>query len=158
MSHKLSAALGTIPAGGTLDLAIQKLSAGLPRDAGLRLADLLRRVVVGRPPSAALCAESGSVRPSVYAACEGAFVRSCELDLVYVDAHGATSQRRIQPHGLLIQAPLWYLLAWDPSRQGGRMFRLDRIQTARALESRAFEPLDPRALFAEIGRFGLELC
>lgn len=157
LSHKLSAALGAIPAGGTLDLAILKLSAGLPRNAGLRLAGLLRRVVVGRPPSTALCAESGAVRPSVYAACEEAFVQSCELDLVYVDGHGATSRRRIQPHGLLVQAPLWYLLAWDPAKQAGRMFRLDRIRSARSLGSRGFEPLDPRKLFAEIGRFGLEL-
>lgn len=156
LAHRLSSALGTLPAGGTLDFAVPKLTAGLPKDSGRRLESLLRRVVVGKPPSEALRAESGSVVPTVYAACEEAFVHACGLELSYVDRVGNPSQRTVQPHGLMVQAPLWYLLAWDEAKAEGRMFRLDRIRSARVLKGLTFQARDPRDLFQEIGHYGLE--
>jgi predicted DNA-binding transcriptional regulator YafY len=156
LAHRLSAALGTIPATGTLDLAARKLAAGLPRDAGLRLQALLSRVVVGKPPSEGLVLDSGSVLPSVYATCEEAFIQSWELELDYLDVRGRASHRLVEPHGLLVQAPLWYLLAWDPAKRDRRMFRLDRIRAAKAVRSHSFQPQDPRILFEEISRYGIE--
>lgn len=156
LSHRLSALLGTVPAGGSLDLAIPKLAAGLPRDAGRRLEALLGRVVVGNPIQGPRLAQAGNVIPSVYAACEEAFIHSCELELDYVDRNGSPSLRRVQPHGLLVETPLWYLLAWDMAKRDRRMFRLDRIKSARVHGNLSFQPRDPRTLFEEISRHGLE--
>lgn len=158
LAHRLSSALGALPSGGSLDQSLAKLAEGLPGDQRTRLKALLRRVVVGRPPSQALREACGTVVPSVYVTCEEAFVHACELELEYTDVTGAHSHRIVHPHGLLIQAPLWYLLAWDPAKAARRMFRLDRIQTAHLRRSMDFTPLDPRQLFEEIGRYGIELC
>lgn len=157
LAHRLSSALGALPAGAALDQSLAKFVAGLPRDQQAVLQALLQRVVVGRPPSASLREASALVVPSIYAACEEAFVHACELQIDYVDAAGAASRRRVQPHGLLVQAPLWYLLAWDPAKADRRMFRLDRIRAARIHRSRGFAPLDPRTLFLELARYGIEL-
>ncbi len=50
------------------------------------------------------------------------------------------SVRRIEPHGLLVKAPVWYVLARDVEKQAPRMFRMDRVSRPRLLESRRFLP------------------
>lgn len=36
-------------------------------------------------------------------------------------------RRSVHPRGLLYQGSRWYLVAWDPSRGGERLFRVDRM-------------------------------
>jgi predicted DNA-binding transcriptional regulator YafY len=31
----------------------------------------------------------------------------------YTDRQGRPTRRRVEPHGLLVRAPLWYIVAWD---------------------------------------------
>lgn len=45
----------------------------------------------------------------------------------YADAQGRASRREVDPLGLVHTAERWYLVAWDPSREGWRSFRVDRI-------------------------------
>ncbi len=48
---------------------------------------------------------------------------------IHYTAHGGeTTDRRIEPFGLVRVGALWYLVAWDPSKRGWRTFRLDRIE------------------------------
>lgn len=47
--------------------------------------------------------------------------------LRYVSASGATTDRDVDPHGLVMHGGRWYLAAWDHLRQDRRTFRLDRI-------------------------------
>lgn len=61
------------------------------------------------------------------------------------------------PHGLMVQAPLWYLLAFDDLRKAARLFRLDRIESATVDPVLKLEPQDPRALFKVIEQFGIEI-
>jgi predicted DNA-binding transcriptional regulator YafY len=43
-------------------------------------------------------------------------------------AHGGeTTDRRVEPFRLVRVGDLWYLVAWDPSKEEWRSFRLDRI-------------------------------
>ena len=70
---------------------------------------------------------------------EAAFAARRSLAFGYVDRRGVVSQRHVEPHGLLIQPPVWYLLAHDLDREAPRMFRLDRVQRP-ALGSCAFRP------------------
>jgi predicted DNA-binding transcriptional regulator YafY len=53
--------------------------------------------------------------------------------------------RRIEPHGLLVVTPLWYLLARDLETGQPRMFRMDRITRPRLLTEIAFTP-DPQVV------------
>ena len=45
----------------------------------------------------------------------------------YLDGKGNTSQRTVEPQGLVHTGYRWYLVAWDPARGDWRTFRIDRM-------------------------------
>ena len=53
----------------------------------------------------------------------------------YVDLHGNTTQRRLEPYQLVTTGRRWYLLCFDRDRQDWRTLRLDRMADVRALGS-----------------------
>lgn len=84
--------------------------------------------------------EPAGVRRAVHAA----FVRHRQLSISYADGKGQRTHRLVEPHALLLAFPFWYILAWDPERQGIRTFRMDRIGSARVQEaSFPLRPLSP---------------
>ena len=46
---------------------------------------------------------------------------------VYSDHGGASSERTVEPHRLVLMGRRWYLLAYDRTRSDWRTFRVDRI-------------------------------
>jgi predicted DNA-binding transcriptional regulator YafY len=69
-------------------------------------------------------------RRQVLAVAEQALLQRAVLQIVYVDQHGVSSQRVVEPLGLLGASHTWYLIGWCRLRSGIREFRLDRIRTA----------------------------
>jgi len=57
----------------------------------------------------------------------------------YKENEDRFSHREIEPYALMNGREGWYVVSYDPSREGVRHFRLDRIKSAEALEAR-FEP------------------
>ena len=49
------------------------------------------------------------------------------LTFDYSTRHGTTSRRRVEPHGVVAVAGLWYLVAYDTDRDDWRLYRLDRL-------------------------------
>ena len=47
----------------------------------------------------------------------------------YRDARGKQTTRSVEPHGLLVRTPAWYIIAWDPRPDAARLFRADRISS-----------------------------
>jgi predicted DNA-binding transcriptional regulator YafY len=60
------------------------------------------------------------------------------VTFTYVDAHGAQSRRRGEPHRHVHLGSRWYLLCWDLGRDDWRVFRTDRV-TDLAATGRRFE-------------------
>ena len=143
--------------GDSLRTAFSKAMATLPDQRRRRYESVLNRIVVGVPPNPDLVLRSADLNHEVYTEVERAVLGSFRLRFDYVDGTGRSSSRDVEPHGMLVQAPLWYLLAYDLGRQGARMFRLDRISKAAADETLRFEPRDPRELFREIAEYDMEL-
>jgi predicted DNA-binding transcriptional regulator YafY len=50
-----------------------------------------------------------------------------ELRFAYRDFKGAPTDRVVEPHRIVHTGSRWYLVAWDPSRDDWRTFRIDRI-------------------------------
>jgi predicted DNA-binding transcriptional regulator YafY len=90
------------------------------------------------------------VRPAIFAATEHAFVECLALRIEYVNARGEHTRRVVEPHGLLLNATTWSVVAFDHQEEAGRTFRLDRMRTAEVTATR-FLPVDARRLF-EAGR------
>ena len=57
----------------------------------------------------------------------------------YKENEDEFSKRTIEPYGLMNGSEGWYVHAYDPSRDGGRSFRLDRIKSA-DVQNEEFEP------------------
>ena len=157
LSYRLAAVLGTLGAGLTLATAVDKVLGSVPSERRDAIRAVIERIVVGRPahPDTAACA--GPLDSAIYRTCEQAFIRGRALDLDYVDRKGAPTRRVVEPHGVMVAPPLWYLLAHDRLRGEPRMFRVDRIQTAAERRDDAFEPRDPRRMFLEIETYAMEL-
>lgn len=127
----LHAAAGTqVTGAGTAAMrALSKLERVLPPRLRKNLRTL-RGVVLevgGRPRSLSL----GNVSTLAAACAERLVTR-----LTYVARDGAKTDRRVEPFRLVRVGTLWYLVAWDPSKDAWRTFRLDRIASVESTSER----------------------
>jgi predicted DNA-binding transcriptional regulator YafY len=67
-------------------------------------------------------------------AIEQAVSRRVVISLRYEDRTGAMTERAVEAHGLFSSHSGWYLIGWCRMRDGGRVFRLDRIRDATVLD------------------------
>jgi predicted DNA-binding transcriptional regulator YafY len=121
--------------------AARKVLAGLPsdvRDAEERLAARLLQVGPASKPSA----DGGAILAAV--------AHRRLLQIRYVDARGAATERYVEPLSLLRGPAGWYLMAWCRLRRAVRGFLLDRVSDVTVSdETAAARDLD---LDAEIDR------
>lgn len=115
---------------------------------------LRRRILVGGAASARTSAQAGRVRSQDLRTIRDAFIERRILDVTYLDTAGRRTARRIEAHYLLLNPPVWYVLAWDHLRQAVRAFRFDRILAAQGLDRRF--SLRPAAPFLEAVEAGVE--
>lgn len=125
----------------------RKLAASFSPALRDRIDGLAQRIRVGGAASPAVL--QGFSRPeekSAEALCR-AFLEMRLLGFDYTDTEGSESRRRVEPHHLMLNYPVWYLVAWDAGRDAVRSFRLDRMRRAHV------EPEDfrarPAAVFAD---------
>ena len=148
LAARLSETLSPMPWTGAARSALDRVLASLPEERRRRLRRFLRRVIVAQPATERV--RSGLGRPSgdLIPILEQAFAADRCISFTYVDRHARRSRRRAEPHGLLVEAPAWYLLARDLGNGEARTFRMDRIRGAH-LEQDRFKP-DIDALYREV--------
>lgn len=128
-----------LPFAGDAERAVAKLEKALPSDRIRDLRRLLQRVLVGAPSRAGVQEPPGPIDENLLMRFEHAFTAHLCLEFDYVDRRATQSRRCVEPQALLVRAPIWYVIAWDPSRDGLRLFRMDRIRGPRVMDSRPFE-------------------
>ncbi|WP_223785645.1 YafY family protein [Myxococcus sp. AS-1-15] len=136
----LSSTGSALPWGDAARSGLDKLFASVPKERARGMRELCRRVVVGKPATERVLAELGTPPRELLAVFEQAFREQVCLSFDYVDRHGKKSRRCVEPHGLLVEAPVWYVLARDVEKSAARMFRMDRIQRPRRVPGRHFTP------------------
>ena len=120
-------AAGNLPFAGLADAGLAKIERALPPD---RLRDLRRFLDclhVGQLAPEQDLSDLGQMDGALLPAFETAFLQQLPLRFLYRDARGVETSRQAEPQAMLILPPLWYLVAWDPARDGFRHFRMDRI-------------------------------
>jgi predicted DNA-binding transcriptional regulator YafY len=70
-------------------------------------------------------------RPRVQRTVEEAVRRQVVVNLDYEDRNGARTRRSVEPVGFYGGGEAWFLIGWCRLRRDGRIFRLDRIASAR---------------------------
>lgn len=128
----------SLPFADLADAGLAKIERSLPRPQVQDLRALLAALHIGPLSPRQDLSDLGPLHPGLLPAFETAFLQRRSLQFSYRDRHGAQSDRRVEPQALLILPPLWYLVAWDPARQGFRHFRMDRISAPRLAEGPPF--------------------
>jgi predicted DNA-binding transcriptional regulator YafY len=140
LGARLSQATSDLPWGDAANSAMSKLLGTLPAAKAKALRALCRRVIVGRPASAKVRAGAGVTPKELLGLFEEAFSTGVGLGFHYTDREGKMTIRRVEPHGLLAEPPVWYVLARDIDKAEPRMFRMDRIARPRVLSDVVFRP------------------
>lgn len=117
----------SLPFADLADAGLAKIERSLPADRVRDLRRLLSCLHIGQLSPQRELTDLGPMDPDLLAAFESAFLQTLSLRFHYRDAEGRETLRQVEPQALLILPPLWYLVAWDPSRADFRHFRMDRI-------------------------------
>jgi len=148
LSLALTDRLGLPMFGSGLTRARKKVVDAFPSSEKRLLTPLRERVLVGPPASARVAGSYGSPDVTAVRRLQTAFVRERLITATYVREDGQRSDRRIEPHAILLSWPAWYLLGFDHLRAEVRTFRLDRFVSVRE-EAESFSP-SPHAMIVEI--------
>jgi predicted DNA-binding transcriptional regulator YafY len=140
LAATLSREASDLPWGDAARSALAKLLGSLPKGKAKDLRALCRRVIIGPPASANVRDGAGRPPLELLGRFEEAFSRGMGLGFHYVDREGNATVRRVEPHGLLVETPVWYVLARDIDKGEPRMFRMDRISRSRLLAEVRFRP------------------
>ena len=132
-------AAGSLPFAGLADAGLARIERALPRDKLRDLRRILHCLYVGRLSPQVDISDLGTADPALLPAFEAAFLGRQRLRFQYRDAKGQVTCRNVEPQAMLILPPLWYLVAWDPVREGFRHFRMDRICRPDVAEGAPFQ-------------------
>jgi predicted DNA-binding transcriptional regulator YafY len=125
LSVAIAQASRTVPFAAEAEAALSKIEQALPPVRADELRACRERILIGAPSSGAPSAVP--VDPALVGAFEAAFSATRLLAFRYRARGGGTTRRLVEPHGLLVRPPLWYVIAWDRDRRAARLFRADRI-------------------------------
>lgn len=117
-----------------LDPIRRKLRASFSPALKDRIDGLRARILVGRAASAAVLGGFAPPSEPVVEALFRAFLEQRLMRFHYRDVRGMDSARLVEPHLLLLNYPVWYLISWDRDRDAVRSFRADRIEAAEVLD------------------------
>ncbi len=128
----------SLPFSGLADAGLAKIERALPPDKVHDLRRFLDCLFVGKLPLHQDLSDMRSMDPMLLPAFERAFLQRLHLRFFYREAKGVETCRLVEPQVILILPPLWYLVAWDSSRQDFRHFRMDRISRPECIEGEMF--------------------
>ena len=120
--------------------ARKKIVDAFPAIERKRIAPLRERVFIGRPASANVAGSYAMPDAGVMRRLQVAFVRESTVRADYLKETGELSNRRVEPHAMLINWPAWYLLGFDHLRGEPRTFRFDRFRAVEIEEHNTFKP------------------
>src|SRR5262245_17645671 len=138
-----------LPFGLRAQEAVAKIERVLPSTGVRELRRMLQRVLIGEPAPVATLTTIGRVDPDLLHVFERCFSGGRLLRFAYADRQGRRTRRRVEPHALLVRAPIWYIVGWDSLRDAPRTFRMDRIRSP-VVDDATFVPR-PLAVFDDLG-------
>lgn len=92
--------------------------------------------VLGVDPDEAVGVELGAAPPEVLAAVQRASAEGRQVEIEYYSfGRDAWTRRVVDPHQVYSAAGQWYVAAWCHSATADRIFRVDRMRSARVLDT-----------------------
>lgn len=136
VSAEIARATKTVPFAAGAEHALAKIEQALPPSRAAELRALRERILIG---TASAQGKLADVDPDLVETFETAFSATRLLAFGYRDQRNRSTNRLVEPHGLLVRQPIWYVIAWDTERNAPRLFRADRVSSP-VVSDRAFVP------------------
>jgi len=112
-----------------------KLISTFSKNDQLKIKRLTSRLMIG-PTSSPEVIKSYKPEPSaIIKRIHDSFVFMKSTNISYRSRDGALSKRTIEPHYMVLNYPVWYLVCWDHLRNDVRSFRCDRLLQARTSDN-----------------------
>ncbi|MDN3685254.1 HTH domain-containing protein [Vibrio sinaloensis] len=122
-------ATGGVPFSTLADLGLSKIEKALPTEQLFDLRRFLDCLYVGELAPQVNRNDIGAMEEELLPIfLRVLFLEQWHVAFEYCDAKGVRTEREVEPQAILILPPLWYLVAWDPTRSDFRHFRMDRIR------------------------------
>jgi predicted DNA-binding transcriptional regulator YafY len=131
-------AAGNLPFSDLADTGLAKIEKALPSDKVKDLRTFLDCLHIGQLSPLQDLSNVGKLDPELLPVFEFCFLQRQFIRFDYSDAKGRKTQRDVEPQAMLILQPLWYLVAWDPTREDFRHFRMDRISKPEPVQGTSF--------------------
>jgi predicted DNA-binding transcriptional regulator YafY len=98
-----------------------------------RVNSVRKRILIGENSSEKILSSYQPTKGFIPSYIAQSFFNMDLLDIKYMSESKDQTSRIIEPHFLLLNWPIWYVLAWDVAKSAVRMFRVDRIITAKII-------------------------
>jgi len=116
-----------MPFAKSAEAALDRARRALSSDRQRAMQRLERRILIGSPASDRTKLSLSAVDDTLLSVFERCFTGARLMSFDYVDRFGAASSRRMECVALVLNAPAWYVVAWDLDKDAPRTFRMDRI-------------------------------
>ncbi|MEM7016015.1 MAG: WYL domain-containing protein [Pseudomonadota bacterium] len=126
----------------------QKLFQAFPQEQRRTVSNIRKRILIGDNASANVLSLYATPIPRISEDIAESFLRQHCLEIEYQSEAGEHTRRVIEAQYILLNWPVWYIIAWDHLRLSSRVFRIDRIKNTHAVGG-AFR-LRPQHLFRDI--------
>lgn len=126
----------------------RQLEASMSPEKRRKVSGLKSRILIGETASTDVQGAVSTTDLDVQQQLQQSFLERTTLCIEYRAENGDITQREIEPHFLLLNYPVWYVLAYDRLREAPRTFRCDRILST-SLTGNPFKLLD-KNYFKEI--------
>ena len=104
-----------------------KIAQSFPDSQRRLIENLRKRIWIGDRASNQVLSSFKVPKDGILGPLQQGFFESRQLKVRYIDEKQRQTKRIIEPHFLLFNWPVWYVLAWDYLRSDMRFFRVDRI-------------------------------
>lgn len=112
----------------------RKLMASFSPSMKHKINQLKSRILIGESASPFVLSAFSAPSASAVGQLHQAFLVMHRMSIHYRAENGTKTKRTIEPHYLLLNYPVWYVLAWDHLRNEIRTFRCDRIESSSVLD------------------------
>ncbi|WP_067215688.1 helix-turn-helix transcriptional regulator [Marinomonas gallaica] len=109
----------------------QKLFQAFPQEQRSAVSNIRKRIMIGSNAGENIVSRYIAPEHALSECIAEAFLEQSCLEIDYQSESGEHTTRVIEAQYILLNWPIWYITAWDHLRESPRMFRIDRIKSAR---------------------------
>jgi len=126
----------------------QKLFQAFPQKQRRKVSSIRKRIMIGEDAATVIVSDYKAPAKRISERLAESFLQRNCLEIEYQSWAGEQTQRVIEAQYILLNWPVWYILAWDHLRSSPRVFRIDRVKSARIV-SDSFQ-LRQKDLFSNV--------